>query len=473
MERKPYSGNGKPFVYAMYAHDDKEGAEETIHQLWEKEFEVWPSERFDRWKIEKSALFVLFLSPAAAADEAVNRAINYAVQRDHPMLTVYLAQTALSPAQRLLLNSQQGIMRDEAATEEEYFEQLFGSKLLNQLTVTRAQICAARVTTWSSIFGILGATALAIVLALGGGAKVPEDSLLSELGFSGRMGQIQGIFLYGDQVKDEKSEKAYLGRIHVGDGETTSPAIVYNDGESALFGAIQDVSDLGQLSNLKQLSLAGNAVEDITPLFSLKNLTFLDLTGNPVKDLAGIDSLKRLETLNISSTQVSDLAPLYGCETLRTVYLDEAQFARFSEDALGAPFTLTVVGPAEELRNLSCHIFAGPEEYDRPNDVYYGVFIQAKYMETYTSYGYVAYKDGAALPITQIEDVDINNDGAGEKMHLLIKISDMQRYNPDSVYTLKVSYGAYSATYRMWHKYDETGQNPNNGVLIAAEGFKE
>ncbi len=34
----------------------------------------------------------------------------------------------------------------------------------------------------------------------------------------------------------------------------------------------------------------------------------------------------------------------------------------FSESALGAPFTLTLVGPAEELRSLSCHIFAGPEE---------------------------------------------------------------------------------------------------------------
>lgn len=109
MGSKAYSGNGKPFLYAFFAPQDKESAEETILQLWEKELEVWPSERFDRRRIDKSALVLLFLSPEAAQCEETNRVINYVTQTDHPMLAVHLSPTALTPAQRLMLNSQQAM----------------------------------------------------------------------------------------------------------------------------------------------------------------------------------------------------------------------------------------------------------------------------------------------------------------------------------------------------------------------------
>ena len=36
MEFKPYSGNGKPFVYAMFAEEDREGAEAVTAALHEK-----------------------------------------------------------------------------------------------------------------------------------------------------------------------------------------------------------------------------------------------------------------------------------------------------------------------------------------------------------------------------------------------------------------------------------------------------
>ena len=471
MEQNPYSGNGKPFVYAMFAPEDREGVTETLDQLREKGFALWPSERFDKRRIEKSALFLLFLSPAAAQSEAVNRAINYVVQSDHPMLSIYLAPTVLSPAQRLLLNSQQGIMRYESATSNDYFEKLFGSSLLQNLAVTPAQKREASFTTWGLSLGILLAVAAAIVLALGGGATVPKDSLLAELGYSGRMAQIEGIYLYGDQVASSASEEVFLGKAMVDDATEAVPVVVYQEGENANFGEIADVSDFGQLNNLKYLSLAGNRVQDITPLYTLKNLTTLDLTGNPVENISGIGVLKRLKTLHITGTQVADLAPLFECGSLKTVYVDEAQYARFEKQAAGAAFKLVVPGPVWEIRSLSCHIFAGPEEYDRPNTEHYGVFIQTGSKNTYDGYTYTVLKDGATLPIVKIDDVDTNGDGEGEKTHLIIKISDMQRYNPQSTYTLVVSYKAYSATYRIWHKYDKTGQNPIGGILISSDGF--
>ena len=96
MEFKPYSGNGKPFVYAMFAEEDREGAEAVLATLQGKGYEIWPSTRFDKKRIDKAALALFFLTPAAAANDAVNRAISYTAQSDHPLLAVHLAPTALT-----------------------------------------------------------------------------------------------------------------------------------------------------------------------------------------------------------------------------------------------------------------------------------------------------------------------------------------------------------------------------------------
>ena len=88
--------------------------------------------------MKKAALLLFFLSPSAAASDTVNRAILFAAEQGHAMLVLHLSQTDLTPALRLMLNSQQAILRHECASDEAFFSKLFCAQPLQDLRVTPA-----------------------------------------------------------------------------------------------------------------------------------------------------------------------------------------------------------------------------------------------------------------------------------------------------------------------------------------------
>jgi hypothetical protein len=81
VNQRIYSGNARPFIYAQFALQDRERAKEVLSAFRERGYDVWPSEKSDKRRLEKAALVILFLSPAAAADEAIDRTVNYAAGR--------------------------------------------------------------------------------------------------------------------------------------------------------------------------------------------------------------------------------------------------------------------------------------------------------------------------------------------------------------------------------------------------------
>ena len=468
MERKPYSGNGRPFVYAMFLPEDREGAERVLEAMREKGFDVWPEARFDKRRIDKSALLLLILTPAAAANDAVGRAINYAAQTDHPLLAVYLKPTALNPAQRLLLNTQQGILRHECASEEAFFEKLFGSALLQNLRVTPAQKRAAGQTTWSLAGGILVAAALAVYLALGVGATVSEDSLLAGLGFQGKMADIHAIYVYGEAKKTERGEGVVTGVLYDEKEKTLTDAVFFNKMyDIDPFGDITDVSDFGQLKNLRELSLAGNRITDASPLWNLRKLEYLDLTGNPVESLEGVAVLQNLTTICIGGTQVGDITPLDSCGNLKQVHVDPEQYKLFIADGAAHAFELVPVGPKEELKSLSAHIFGGAEE----NGGDYGVFIKTKSWNVYKDYTYEILKNGSPVQINGKQEISSFGKGKTDKVHLNLNQTSFGAYDTNANYTLTIHYQDWSATYRICNKLDAAYPWASSGILIETSGF--
>ena len=469
MNSTSYAGNGRPFVFAMFAPEDAAAAETALAVLREKGYELWPGERFDKRRIDKSALVLLFLSPAAAANEAVNRVINYTAQKDHAMLAIYLAPTALSPAQRLMLNTQQGILRYDCTDEAAFSEKLFGCALLQNLQVTPAQKRAASLTTWGISAGVLAAAAVAVGLALSLNAAVPEDSLIAELGYTGRMASITGIYLYGDRVLQEQGGPSIKGYLIDYNTSVVTEAIYFSDtNQSAPFGEINDISDFTQLGKLKGLSLAGNRVSDISAIVQLRDLEYLDLTGNPVASLDGVGELARLETLCIGSTQIADLSPLDACKNLKQVYVDQTQYHKFSAQQTQSKYKLILFGPKEEICGLSVHIFGGPEE----NGGDYGVFVQTITQNVYDDYTFEFWKNDKKIAFSSIENVSSFNNGISEKLHLFPNQAAFGAYDPTAEYRLVVRYEGYSATYRIWHKYDSTGgSHVGSGKLIESGGF--
>lgn len=67
------------------------------------------------------------------------------------------------------------------------------------------------------------------------------------------------------------------------------------------FNSIRDVTPLGRLPALSDLSLARNQIEDVGPLAELRTLTSLDLYGNPIRDVAPIGRLTGLIRLRLGS----------------------------------------------------------------------------------------------------------------------------------------------------------------------------
>ena len=63
---------------------------------------------------------------------------------------------------------------------------------------------------------------------------------------------------------------------------------------------ISDLTDIGELTNLKKLSLYNNSVENVNALINLRNLEYLHLGGNLLNDLSPLTILEKLEYLDLS-----------------------------------------------------------------------------------------------------------------------------------------------------------------------------
>jgi len=462
---KPYSGNGKPFVYAAFTTEDQKLVLPVLEGLHSRGNEIWLSQAFDKRRIRKAALVILFLSPAASENQAINKIIQYTAQAGKPVLVIHLLPTTLSPVQRLMLNSLQGILRYECASDEAFYEKLYGAAVLQNLQVTEAQKNAANRSTWGLSAGIVVAVASVTYFALNTGGTIKPDSVLAELGYGGRMTEISEIWVYGDSSVDQCREKTFP-RTFPHENNQGLSLMIDNGMYECNQGTIDSVSDFSQLKNLKKLALAGNQITDISPLFVLKKLSYLDLTANPISDLTGIGEMSALKTLYIDYTNITDLSPLFECKSLETVYVDDAQLIAQSDAAEIAPFELVVVGPLEEINLLNCHIFGGVEEYDNPVPGHYGVYVESKSSNVYGRYEYQVLMNGVPLKVDTIRYTDVNGDAKDDKTDLDIGLTAMSAYDPTAEYTLVVTYQSHSATYQIWHKYEKNNIYAGAGSLI-------
>ena len=85
--------------------------------------------------------------------------------------------------------------------------------------------------------------------------------------------------------------------------------------------AVEDLSGLGAVPELRRVNLAGNAVTDAGPLALLADLERLDLSGNAVADLWPLSGLAELRVLNLSGNRVTDVTALAGLPRLRVLEL--------------------------------------------------------------------------------------------------------------------------------------------------------
>ncbi|MDR2532187.1 MAG: toll/interleukin-1 receptor domain-containing protein [Oscillospiraceae bacterium] len=132
---KPYEGN-EPFIFISYSHKNNADVFPILQRLHDCGLRIWYDRGIDpgsEWPEEIAThllgcgLFLLFMSPDAAESHNVRREITMAVDRQKPLMNVFLKETELQPGLQLQLNLIQYISYNtDGETFDEFIERLAG-----------------------------------------------------------------------------------------------------------------------------------------------------------------------------------------------------------------------------------------------------------------------------------------------------------------------------------------------------------
>lgn len=114
---------------------------------------------------------------------------------------------------------------------------------------------------------------------------------------------------------------------------------------------ITDLSFLSGQNKLQVLILEFNAIADAAPLADLTNLRQLSLLSNRIEDISPLGRLTNLDWLDISKNLISDTAPLAQLKALRYLYVNYIK--GFDLNTIAGLSELTDLGLSHcELKNL-------------------------------------------------------------------------------------------------------------------------
>lgn len=108
--------------------------------------------------------------------------------------------------------------------------------------------------------------------------------------------------------------------------------------------AIDDLSFLYDVPELRVLILADNYITDLTPIASLEHLEYLELFANRFTDLTPLSGLRELLDLNICYNEIRDVTPLFNLKQLERLWLPDRYLtdAQKAELEAALPDTLIV-----------------------------------------------------------------------------------------------------------------------------------
>lgn len=135
-----------------------------------------------------------------------------------------------------------------------------------------------------------------------------SDEMLAGIDFT-KLTELKGCYLTGNtELKDLSPLK----------GAEKTITKVEADGT-----AVEDLSTLGKMDMITELSFNKCKISDLSPLNqNFTNLKHLSLAYNTISDLSGLENLERLAYLTLSYNQISDLTPLSTDKELYSVYLN-------------------------------------------------------------------------------------------------------------------------------------------------------
>jgi len=114
-----YKGN-QPYLFISYSHKDSQVVFKEITELSHTGYRIWYDEGIDpgnEWPdevaqaLEKSAFFIVFISPNSINSQNVKNEINFALNKHKPFLAVHITDTVLPSGLLLRMGDIQAIFR--------------------------------------------------------------------------------------------------------------------------------------------------------------------------------------------------------------------------------------------------------------------------------------------------------------------------------------------------------------------------
>ena len=142
---------------------------------------------------------------------------------------------------------------------------------------------------------------------------VDDDTQVSDISPIVGLPNLEHLAFDGDNV----SNPSPVARL------TSLKSIRIDDLEGLSF----DLSFLGGLTNLEEISMHDGDRLDLTPLAGLTRLRELFITSSGISDISALAGLTELVRIDLANNEISDISPLAGLTNLRWVILRENQIS--------------------------------------------------------------------------------------------------------------------------------------------------
>lgn len=135
----PYRGN-QPYIFISYSHRNSGEVLNIISKLQQLEFRIWYDSGIDpgsEWDeniashISGCAYFIAFISDEYLASSNCRDELNFARDKDKPLLLVYLTDTKLPDGMSMRLNRLQAIHKYTYAKELDFYQKVIEADGIN------------------------------------------------------------------------------------------------------------------------------------------------------------------------------------------------------------------------------------------------------------------------------------------------------------------------------------------------------
>jgi len=137
---KAYDGN-LPYIFVSYAHKDSDRVLPIISTMQNHGFRVWFDQGIEagsEWpafivsRLKGCSKVLAFVSPSFVESRNCRNEMNYALNINKEILVIHLEPTELMYGLELQLISSQAMFKYRSSTDEIFFNQLFGAKIIEE-----------------------------------------------------------------------------------------------------------------------------------------------------------------------------------------------------------------------------------------------------------------------------------------------------------------------------------------------------